>query len=80
MLRINEYAAQKIICAYNTMNDKEKFNRGSQSQSILEVLYQASTVCDNAIELASALGCEPDIILSDNIVKELTCIAQMGKL
>lgn len=80
MLRINKFAATKLITAYHAMSDQEEAEPGSQSHSFLETLWKAEQVCSHALELSDALGCEPDIILSDNLVEELTYITHFGKI
>lgn len=67
MLRINKLAGQKIIDAYNTMVDREGLN-------FQHVLYEACGVVEDSLNLADELGCEPDIILSDLMVEELSRI------
>ncbi|BAQ22967.1 hypothetical protein [Edwardsiella phage PEi26] len=67
MLRLNKYAAQKIIDAYNTKTDRE----GLDFQC---ALYTACGVVEDSMNLADELGCEPDIILSDSLVEELSRI------
>lgn len=67
MLRINKLAGQKIIDAYNTMIDREGLN-------FQHVLYEACGVVEDSLNLADELGCEPDIILSDLMVEELSRI------
>lgn len=80
MLRINEYTANKIIAVQREMSRKNKINPGRYSLCELDALYDAMRICDNGLELANALGCEPDIILPTQLVERMVVLAQEGKL
>ncbi|BAQ22666.1 hypothetical protein AU156_gp016 [Edwardsiella phage PEi20] len=80
MLRINEYTANKIIAAQREMSRKNKINPGTYASDDLDAIYEAMCICDNGLELANALGCEPDIILPTQLVERLVVLAQEGKL
>lgn len=73
MLIINEHTASKLIQAYHT-----KWESMTPAQS--EVMYKVAGICENACNVASYLGTEPQIIIPSHLVEVMSVLADEGKL